>query len=159
VAIDAVSAKMMGFDPLSIDYIRLAHEDGLGVGDPRDIEIVGDADAAKENWKFHVGKNLVRIGGGDLIWFGPLKRFQNLFFRTPLVNGFILASDVYHDFYRWPLLDRRVFERWCETTAWGQMFLRYAREGTLGPQGQPPDLLAQRSHGSLSGVAVSSRIH
>ena len=56
-----------------------------------------------ENWQFHVGKNLVRIGGGDLIWFGPLKRFQKLFFHTPLVNGFILASDVYHDFYRWPL--------------------------------------------------------
>jgi hypothetical protein len=49
------------------------------------------------------------------------------------VNGFILASDVYHDFYRWPLIDRRVFERWCETTAWGQMFLRYAH---MGPQGE-----------------------
>jgi len=134
VAIDAVSAKMMGFDPMTLDYIRLAHEDGLGVGDPRQIEIVGDVDAANENWKFHVGKNLVRIGGGDLIWFGPLKRFQNLFFHTPLVNGFILASDVYHDFYRWPLIDRRVFERWCETTAWGQMFLRYAH---MGPQGEP----------------------
>jgi uncharacterized protein (DUF362 family) len=134
VAIDAVSAKMMGFDPMSLDYIRLAHEDGLGVGDPRQIEIVGDVDAARENWKFRVGKNLVRVGGGDLIWFGPLKRFQKLFFHTPLVNGFILASDVYHDFYRWPLVDRRVFERWCETTAWGQMFLRYAQ---LGPQGQP----------------------
>jgi uncharacterized protein (DUF362 family) len=135
VAIDAVSARMMGFDPMSLDYIRLAHEDGLGVGDPREIEIVGDLDAAKENWKFHVGKNLVRVGGGDLIWFGPLKRFQKLFFHTPLVNGFILASDVYHDFYRWPLIDRRVFERWCETTAWGQLFLRYAQ---MGPQGQPP---------------------
>ena len=51
VAIDAVSAKMMGFDPMSLDYIRLAHEDGLGVGDPRDIEIVGDVDAARENWQ------------------------------------------------------------------------------------------------------------
>jgi len=39
VAIDAVAAKMMGFDPLSIPYIRLAHDAGLGVGDPRDIEI------------------------------------------------------------------------------------------------------------------------
>src|SRR3954469_9843205 len=135
VAIDAVSAKMMGFDPLSLDYIRLAHEDRLGVGDPREIEIVGDVDAAQENWKFHVGKNLVRVGGGDLIWFGPLKKFQKLFFHTPLVNGFILASDVYHDFYRWPLVDRRVFERWCETTAWGQMFLRYAQ---TGPQGRLP---------------------
>ena len=83
---------MMGFDPMSLEYIRLAHEDGLGVGDPRDIEIVGDVDAAKENWDFHVGKNLVRVGGGDLIWFGPLKRFQKLFFHTPLVNGFILAQ-------------------------------------------------------------------
>jgi len=135
VAIDAVSAKMMGFDPMSLDYIRLAHEDGLGGGDPRDIEIVGDVEAARENWHFHVGKNLVRVAGGDLIWFGPLKRFQKLFFHTPLVNGFILASDVYHDFYRWPLVDRRVFERWCATTEWGQMFLRYAQ---MGPQGHAP---------------------
>ena len=51
VAIDAVAAKMMGFDPMSLEYIRLAHEDGLGVGDPRDIEIVGDVDAANENWE------------------------------------------------------------------------------------------------------------
>jgi uncharacterized protein (DUF362 family) len=35
VAIDAVSAKMMGFDPLSLEYISVAHEDGLGVGDRR----------------------------------------------------------------------------------------------------------------------------
>jgi hypothetical protein len=154
VAIDAVSAKMMGFDPMSLEYIRLAHEDGLGVGDPREIEVVGDVDAAAENWQFHVGKNLVRIGGGDLIWFGPLKRFQKLFFHTPLVNGFILASDVYHDFYRWPMIDRRVFERWCETTGWGQLFLRYAQ---MGPQGQPPlvaDLAAR-----ASSAPVSTRIH
>jgi uncharacterized protein (DUF362 family) len=134
VAIDAVAAKMMGFDPMSIGYIRMAHEDGLGVGDPRDIQIVGDTDAASENWHFRVGKNLVRLGGGDLIWFGPLKRFQNLFFRTPLVNGFILASEVYHDLYRWPLLDRRAFERWTAETEWGQLFLRYAQ---MGPQGSP----------------------
>jgi uncharacterized protein (DUF362 family) len=151
VAIDAVSAKMMGFDPLSIQYIRLAHEAGLGTGDPRDIEIAGDVDAAQENWKFHVGKNLVRVGGGDLIWFGPLKRFQKLFFHTPLVNGFILASDVYHDFYRWPLVDRRVFERWSETTDWGRLFLRYAQ---LGPQGEPPPEIAR-----MSALPVSSRIH
>jgi uncharacterized protein (DUF362 family) len=154
VAIDAVAAKMMGFDPMTIDYIRLAHEDGLGIGDPRQIDIAGDVDAANENWHFHVGKNLVRIGGGDLIWFGPLKRFQKLFFRTPLVNGFILASDVYHDFYRWPLVDRRVFERWCETTEWGQMFLRYAQAGTLGPQPQP--IVADEV---ASTIPTSSRIH
>ena len=146
VAIDAVSAKMMGFDPMSLDYIRLAHEDGLGVGDPREIEIVGDVDAAQENWHFHVGKNLVRLGGGDLIWFGPLKRFQKLFFHTPLVNGFILASDVYHDFYRWPLVDRRVVRALvrrrpsgascsCATRRWG----RRASRRIWRPNPRPSD--------------------
>jgi hypothetical protein len=94
----------------------------------------------------------VRLGGGDLIWFGPLKRFQKLFFHTPLVNGFILASDVYHDFYRWPLVDRRVFERWCETTEWGQLFLRYAQ---TGPQGRRLEAGADRA----PTVPISSRVH
>ena len=34
VAIDAIAAKMMGLDPLSIPFIRIAHERGLGCGDP-----------------------------------------------------------------------------------------------------------------------------
>src|SRR5438552_12497342 len=42
VAIDAVATKMMGFDPMSVPYIRLAHEAGLGVGRPEEIELVGE---------------------------------------------------------------------------------------------------------------------
>ena len=134
VAIDAIAAKMMGFDPMAIDYIRIAHEEGLGVGRPDEIEIVGDDpdEVARESWGFSVGKNLTRRIGGDLIWFGPLKRFQKLFFHTPLVNVFILGSEVYHDFLRWPLSDRRVFNDWCRTTHWGQLFTRYA-SGAAAP--------------------------
>src|ERR671912_386400 len=62
VAIDAVSAKMMGFNPMSVDYIRLAHDDGLGVGDVRDIEVVG-ADVSRENWQFSVGDNAASTVG------------------------------------------------------------------------------------------------
>src|SRR5579871_6738192 len=104
VAIDAVAAQMMGHDPLTIPYIRLAHEAGLGVGDPHQIRIVGDEDAAQERWGFKVGDNgASRVG--DLIWFGPLKRVQNVFMRTPLVNLFVLGSEAYHDYYRWPTRD------------------------------------------------------
>src|ERR1700691_4152083 len=56
VAIDAVAAKMMGFDPMSLEFIKLAHDQGLGVGDPRDIEIVG-VDVSRESWGFKVGDN------------------------------------------------------------------------------------------------------
>ena len=46
VAIDAIAARIMGFEPLAIPYLRMCHERGLGVADPREIEIVGDPDAA-----------------------------------------------------------------------------------------------------------------
>jgi uncharacterized protein (DUF362 family) len=125
VAIDAVSAKMMGFDPMKIEYIKVAHDDGLGVGDPRDIEIVGD-DIAGQSWGFQVGDNLASHAG-DVLWFGPLKSIQKVFFHTPLVNAFILASEVYHDYYRWPLKDRRTFETWKKETSWGRLFEAYGR--------------------------------
>ena len=133
VAIDATAAKMMGFDPLSIPYIRLAHEAGLGVGDPREIEIVGDPAVANESWGFSVGDNgASRVG--DIVWFGPLKPIQNVFMRTPLVNLFILGSEVYHDYYRWPARDRRVFESWLGNTSWGGLFQQYHQSGSLrGP--------------------------
>jgi hypothetical protein len=134
VAIDAVAAKLMGFDPLTIPYIRLAHEAGLGVGDPHNIELVGDADLANESWGFRVGDNgASRVG--DVVWFGPLKPIQNVLMRTPLVNLFILGSEVYHDYYRWPAHDRRVYEAWLTETSWGKLFQEYHRSGSLaGPE-------------------------
>ena len=133
VAIDAVAARLMGHDPLSIGYIRMAHDAGLGTGDPRDIELVGDSDLANESWGFHVGDNgASRVG--DLVWFGPLKPMQNVLMRTPLVNLFILGSEVYHDYYRWPTRDRRVFESWLANTPWGELFQEYHRRGVLGQE-------------------------
>jgi uncharacterized protein (DUF362 family) len=130
VAIDAVAAKMMGFDPMSIEYIRVAHEDGLGVGDPRDITVVGD-DVSSESWGFEVGDNAVsRVG--DAVWFGALRPLQRLFFHTPLVHVFAAASEAYHDYYRWPRIDSRVFDEWQRGTAWGALFREYAARERTG---------------------------
>jgi hypothetical protein len=134
VAIDAVAAKMMGFDPLAIEYIRLAHQDGLGCGDPRDIELVGD-DVSSESWGFSVGNNAASKVGHSL-WFGRLKSLQRLMFHTPLVGAFIAGSKVYHDYYRWPLKDRQVFENWKKTTEWGKLFESYAPEAQQPRAGQ-----------------------
>ena len=138
VAIDAVAAKMMGFDPMSLEYIKVAHDDGLGVGDPRDIEIVGD-DISKESWGFQVGDNGASKVG-DFMWFGPMKKFQKIFFHTPLVNAFIFGSEAYHDYYRWPMKDKKTFEKWQAETAWGRLFGAYARgeaERVTGGPGRP----------------------
>ena len=75
VAIDAVAAKLMGFDPMAIPYIRLAHDNGLGTGKPEEIEIVGDLDAARENWHFEVGFCFHKFVGW-VTWFGPTRFLQ-----------------------------------------------------------------------------------
>jgi uncharacterized protein (DUF362 family) len=123
VAIDAVAAKMMGFDPMSIKYLRLAHERGLGTADVREIKVVG-SDVSGIDWRFSVGDNGASLIG-DLLWFSPLKRLQNIFFRTPLVNFFIFGSEFYHDYYRWPLKDRRAFHKWLKASPWGALFASY----------------------------------
>ena len=77
------------------------------------------------------------------------------FFHTPLVKGFILASEAYHDLYRWPFIDRRIFERWCENTEWGQLFLRYAKDrpqgglsGDIGPAGLREAIASKQIYGT-----------
>lgn len=129
VAIDAVAAKLMGMDPLSICYIRLGHEKGLGVGDVADIEVVGD-DISGENWHFEVGRSFHKFLGW-LSWYGPTKALQKLIFRTPLVNIPILVSEVNHDYIHWPLIDRWKYLKWRKETHWGHLFARYEEEKYL----------------------------
>jgi hypothetical protein len=123
VAIDAVAAKIMGFDPLAIPYIRIAHDAGLGCGDPRDIEVVGE-DVSRWNFHFSVGDNFAsRVG--DALWFGPLKGLQKLFFRTPLVYLFVFASFFYHDFAWYPVIGQRRIARYRDTSKWMRLFESY----------------------------------
>ncbi|MFC1561169.1 DUF362 domain-containing protein [Candidatus Latescibacterota bacterium] len=42
VACDAVMAYMMGFDPLSIGYLSLANDRGIGIAELKNIETVGE---------------------------------------------------------------------------------------------------------------------
>ncbi len=123
VAIDAVASKMMGFDPMDIPYIRLAHESGLGVGRVEEIEVVGE-DISHVNFGFSVGDNLAsRVG--DALWFSPLKIFQRLFFRTPLVYLFVFGSFLYHDYLWWPIKGRRIQKELLLNTKWGRLFQNY----------------------------------
>ncbi len=126
-AIDAVCAKMIGFDTMEVPCIRLAHEHGLGKGHLDEIEVIGDMDTAevkRTNWDFVVGDNAAsKIG--DLFWFGPFKPLAKLMFQTPMVNAFIMGSFVYHDYIWYPMEGRKVVDDWLDNTEWGQLFLQY----------------------------------
>ena len=129
VAIDAVAAKLLGFDPFSIRYIRLAHEQGLGCGDPREIELVGD-DISGQSWGFHVGRNSHSFLAW-LAWYGPTRVFQKLVLRTPFVVVPTLIGEFEQDVLYWPLKYKKIAAEWRETTAWGALFKRYQSEGFL----------------------------
>lgn len=109
VAIDAVAAKLMGFDPLSIKYIRLAHDRGLGCGDPQQIEIAGDLMAAKETWNF-VGPYKKMTFASRMqhkIYWGPLKTPVEWSLKTFLAPWAYLASVIYHDSFWYPFFFKK----------------------------------------------------
>jgi len=123
VAIDAVAARLMGFDPLSIKYIRLAHDAGLGCGDPREIEIVGDTSAANESWNF-VGpfrKMTFAARMQHQIYWGPLRMPIEWSLKTVLAPWAYLASVLYHDSFWYPLVAERQMKP-VLGSPWGRLF-------------------------------------
>ncbi len=143
VAIDAVAAKLMGMDPMSIKFIRTAHDMGLGCGDPQDIEIVGDKAAAEENWHFDgpfkemtfASKNQHRI------YWGPLKPVMEWSLKTWMAPWAYVASVLYHDVYWYPQNGNRQVHQVLQSD-WGRLFHNWENltpnEEGFAELGQPP---------------------
>jgi uncharacterized protein (DUF362 family) len=123
VAMDAVSAYLQGFEPLDLQFIRLAHERDLGIGDLKQIEIVGDVDPDEVRWHARTGETFASRGQ-KMIYHGPLKPFEGLLLRTPIVPWSFAASRAYYDGLWYPLIGhRRVKE--ALNTKWGRLFAEY----------------------------------
>ena len=141
VAIDAVAAKLMGFDPLSIKFIRLAHDAGLGCGDPRDIEIVGDQSAAAENWHF-VGpfkKMTFASRMQHKIYWGPLKKPIEWSLKTVLAPWAYIASVMYHDSFWYPMHADRMMKD-VLSSDWGRLFQNWDTASTKATSDGYPDV-------------------
>jgi uncharacterized protein (DUF362 family) len=122
VAIDAIAARLMGYDPLAIPYLRMAHDRGLGVADPREIALVGD-DVSDVNFRCQTSRSLV-IWGDQLIRKGPLRPLKHLLLHSPLVVWAPFASNVYHDWLWYPTVGSGRIRAFGET-GWGRLFARY----------------------------------
>src|SRR5579862_3971283 len=129
VAIDAVAAKLMGFDPMNIKYLRMAHDLGLGCADPREIEIVGDEAAANENWHF-VGpfqKMTFASRMQHKIYWGPMKKPIEWSLKTVLAPWAYIASVIYHDSFWYPFNARRMMHD-VLASPWGRLFRNWERQ-------------------------------
>jgi hypothetical protein len=127
VAIDAVAAKMMGLDPLSIKFLRLAQEHGLGTADPREIEIVGDEEAAAENWHFDGPFKKMTFASRmqHKIYWGGLKKPLEWSLKTWLAPWSYFASVLYHDLFWYPFVGQRRI-RQALGSVWGRLFANWS---------------------------------
>ena len=137
VAIDAVAAKLMGLDPLSIKFIRIANEMGLGCGDPREIEIVGDPKAQKTNWHFTGPFKKMTFASKmqHKIYWGPLKKPLEWSLKTVLAPWSYIASVIYHDSFWYPVKAKNRMAKVLNSD-WGHLFRNWENL-TPDKQGYP----------------------
>jgi uncharacterized protein (DUF362 family) len=122
VAIDAVAAKMMGFDPMKLKFLCIADEMGLGTANPRNIKVVGE-DIRAVNFRFQM-KDTFASRGQKAIYWGRLKPLEYLLLRTPVVPWSFVASRVFHDFYWYNLHGKKIARKFLNTD-WGALFKSY----------------------------------
>ena len=134
VAIDAISAKMQGFNPMDLEFIRYAHEKGLGIGDPKDIEIIG-YDISAEDWGF-VQEDTFASKGQKLIYHGPLKKYEKALLQSPIVPWSYFASNFYHNVYWYPVVGRKRVKDALHRK-WGQLFQSYGDGKVVLPGPEP----------------------
>lgn len=122
VAIDAVAAKMMGFNPIDIPYIRMCHEMGLGTGKINEVEVIGE-DISNVNFGFDSKRSLV-IWVDQLLRKGPLRFLEKPLLRSPLVVWAPFASNLYHDYLWYPMIGEKRIRGFAKT-GWGKLFEKY----------------------------------
>ena len=122
VAIDAIAAKMMGFDPLTIKFLYLAQEYGLGTANPRDISIRGE-DINDVNFHFKCKDSLASRGQKAIYW-GKLKPLEHVLLRTPIVPWSYITSRLFHDFYWYNVFGKTIARKFLNTS-WGKLFQSY----------------------------------
>src|SRR5690348_17997161 len=127
----------MVHDPLSIKYILLANDLGLGCRDPREIELVGDEDAARENWHFAGPFRKMTFASRmqHRIYWGPLKKPIEWSLKTVLAPWAYIASVVYHDSLWYPLLAKKKMQD-VLGSAWGRLF-RHWEQVVADDRGYP----------------------
>jgi len=151
VAIDAVSAKLQGFDPLNIPFIRIAHEKDMGIGDPKQIEILGEPEIASSSWGF-IQEDTLASRGQKMIYHGWLHTFEKPLLRSPLVPWAYFASNFYHNVYWYPFIGRKRVLAALQTK-WGRLFQSYG-DGQVVMPGMEPKTVIQAGVGIVLFLAI-----
>ena len=87
------------------------------------IQIEGE-DISKLNWKFSKNENTFASFGQKLIYWGPLKKLENVLLRSQIAPWAFWASNIYHNLY-WRNLVGKPRIKKAMKTSWGKLFKSY----------------------------------
>jgi uncharacterized protein (DUF362 family) len=96
VAVDAVQAKMMGFDPSSIAHLQACAQRGLGTASINEIRIAGENDVKNMNLRFQPPRHNLVSKVEELLRRSRLKK---LVFDTPLFLLMLFGAKIWY--YIW----------------------------------------------------------
>jgi uncharacterized protein (DUF362 family) len=127
VAADAVQTRLMGIDQRLVHKLQIAEEVGLGVANPKDIEIVGDFETWDELPSFNMspGKSPVVAWNRGFLRFPGMETFL---FKSPLMWLPTQLSGLYHDAFWLPLKGKKWVKWFLEETEWGELWQSYSEK-------------------------------
>ena len=92
-------------------------------GDPAEIKVEG-FDIAGTNFHFSKDEDTFVSWGQKQIYWGPLKPFEKLLLRSPIVPWSYAASNLYHNRYWYKRIGKKRINAMMQTQ-WGRLFEQY----------------------------------
>lgn len=125
VALDSIAAKIMGFEPLKIEYLKLSQDKKLGIADTKKIKIVG-LGIDKLNFNFKKADTLASRGQKLIYRHFPLW-LEKILLQTIIAPWSYFASKLYFDFFWYNLIGRIRLNKFYRSI-WGKVFLKYSKK-------------------------------
>lgn len=123
VALDSTAARIMGFEPLKLEYLKLSQERKLGTANSRKIEIMG-AKIDHLNFGFKPADTFASRGQKLIYHHLPLP-LEKFLLQTIIAPWSYLASKFYFDFFWYNFIGKRRVKDFY-LSPWGKLLLNYS---------------------------------
>lgn len=117
IALDATAARIIGFDPNLIEFIKLGHKMKLGNMNP-------EYSCPLPNFHHTIRKDTFASRGQKLIYHHSPEWFEKFLLRSPITPWSYAASNLYHDSYWYNFIGKARLDNYLQSD-WGKLFSSY----------------------------------
>lgn len=123
VALDSIAAKMMGFDPLQIGYLKLSQQKNQGIANPKKIKVSGE-NINEINFNFKSADTFASRGQKLIYRHSPAK-LERILLQTFIAPWSYLASKAYFDLFWYRAIGKKRLNEFFRSP-WGKVYKEYS---------------------------------